>query len=63
MVIRQDYHQISRSERRIIVIRKDVINIRVSEFIVTCVGPAQGVSQALFDDVIHHFPNPFEFPS
>ena len=21
----------------------------------------QGVSQALFDDVIRHFPNPFEF--
>ena len=23
----------------------------------------RGVSQTLFDDVIHHFPNPFEFPN
>ena len=24
---------------------------------------SQGVSQALFDDVIRHFPNPCEFPN
>ena len=24
---------------------------------------SQGASQVLFDDVIRHFPNPFEFPN
>ena len=26
-------------------------------------GGRHGVSQAFFDDIIYHFPNPFEFPN